>query len=242
MLTSMIMALVLIAISGVLICIGVFLLPIGGAPAAMGTATGVATGAEMMAAGSGLTGLLMACALYNEPAWVVMVNAGISSSIMMTVLMLSANVIYMLGRGIPPALATVEIDPVTKENNKPFITPGTVGHGVPTGGYVSGIFGSFVGGVGGALTFIPMYRFSSGIFDLLGSLPQTRPDLSAISLACITALGIYFINANIAAYSIKGVIEGWWDPKFKQIGRVATVCFIASFLFGIMVLLASVPL
>jgi len=48
----------LIAISGTLICLGVHFVPVGGAPAAMAQATGIGTGTVELAAGSGLVGLI----------------------------------------------------------------------------------------------------------------------------------------------------------------------------------------
>lgn len=243
----MITILIMIAIGGVLICTGVFFMPVGGAPAAMSTATGIATGCEMMAAGAGITGLLMSAALYGQPSYIVVLNAGISSAIMMCVTMLVANLIVIFGKGVPPALATVEKDPVTKENVKPFVTPGTVGHGVPTASFVSGFIGAFLGGIGGALTFIPILRvalsisqgLSAGIDVLLGAFTVSAgyQHVPLFVLAGMCALAMYFINANIAAYSIRGVIEGWWDPKFKRLPKTAVTCFVASLVFGILALL-----
>lgn len=243
----MIIILIMIAIGGVLICTGVFFMPVGGAPAAMSTATGIATGCEMMAAGAGMTGLLMSAALYGQPSYIVILNAGISSAIMICVTMFVANLVVIFGKGVPPALATVEKDPVTKENVKPFVTPGTVGHGVPTASYVSGLIGAFLGGIGGALTFIPILRVALSISQgqavnintLLGpfALSVGYQHVPLFVLAGICALAMYFINANIAAYSIRGVIEGWWDPKFKRLPKTAITCFIASVVFGVLALL-----
>ena len=50
-------ALIGIIIGGVLIGFGVHFVPVGGAPAAMGQAPGIATGVAMLAAGAGLAGL-----------------------------------------------------------------------------------------------------------------------------------------------------------------------------------------
>jgi tetrahydromethanopterin S-methyltransferase subunit D len=54
----------LIAISGTLICLGVHFIPVGGAPAAMAQATGIGTGTVELAAGSGLVGLLTGAYMY----------------------------------------------------------------------------------------------------------------------------------------------------------------------------------
>jgi tetrahydromethanopterin S-methyltransferase subunit D len=248
---TIIIILILIAIGGTLICAGVFFIPVGGAPAAMGTSTGLATGCEMLAAGSGITGLLMTAALHIQttptwPAWFIVINAGISSALMLSVSFLIANVLYTTGCGIPPALATVEHDPVTKENLKPYITPGTVGHGVPTACFISGIIGGLLGGIGGGLTATVIYRVSCGCLNLseiLGVAPSLPLQVPFMALASVTAIGIYFINANIAAYSIRGVVEGWWDPKFrKSLPKTLLVCFIASIVFGVAALLVAAPI
>lgn len=241
-----ILILVAIAIAGVLISIGTMLLPIGGAPAAMFTSTGIATGAEMMLTGSGITGILMSAALFRENGLIAMVNAGLSSAIMMSTTMLICNFLAVYGRGVPPALSTRGRDPVTGENVKIYITPGTTGHGVPTACFISGVIGAFLGGLGGALTFIPVFRVL--MFKALGLTPSIGAMFSqlevpvssvptSIVIAATTALGMFLINANITAYAIRGVIEGWWDPKFKAAPRVASACLLASLIFGGIVLL-----
>ncbi len=53
----MFMALIGIIIGGLAIAFGVHFVPVGGAPAAMGQAPGIATGVAMLAAGAGLAGL-----------------------------------------------------------------------------------------------------------------------------------------------------------------------------------------
>ncbi len=245
--------LILIAIGGTLICIGVFFIPVGGAPAAMGTAPGLATGCVMLASGSGITGLLMTAALHitgppafnTWPSIYIIMNAGVSAAIMLAVAFIIANILYVFGRGIPPALSTVQKDPVTKDDNKPYITPGTVGHGVPTACYVSGVIGGFLGGVGGALTATIVYRISSGLMSLneiLGIAPSLPLNVTSMALAAVIALGIYFINASIAAYSVRGVIEGWWDPKFRKfLPKTVAVCFMASIIFGVAAILVAAP-
>ncbi|MGP3666916.1 MAG: tetrahydromethanopterin S-methyltransferase subunit D [Candidatus Bathyarchaeota archaeon] len=241
---TLITILILVAIGGTLICIGVFFIPVGGAPAAMATATGLATGCEMLAAGSGITGLLMTAALHIQPGipgWLIVLNGGISSALMLCVTFVICNLLLIFGRGIVPALATAERDPVTKEHVKKYITPGTVGHGVPTACFISGVIGGFLGGVGGALTATVIYRVSlglTGLGEILGVAENLTLNPTLMALACITALGIYFINANIAAYGIRGVIEGWWDPKFKKyLPKAGPVCFIASLVFGLLAIL-----
>jgi tetrahydromethanopterin S-methyltransferase subunit D len=62
-------SILLIAISGTLICIAVHFIPVGGAPAAMAQATGIGTGTVELAAGSGLVGLITSSYMYAyEPS------------------------------------------------------------------------------------------------------------------------------------------------------------------------------
>ncbi len=249
-LLTLVILIILIGISGTLISLGVFFIPVGGAPAAMGTSTGLATGCEMLATGSGIAGLLITAGLHcftlpTWPAWFIIVSAGLSSSVLIATNSIFVNLLLITGCGIPPALASKERDPVTKDHVKPYATPGTLGHGVPSACMVSGITGGFIGGVGGSLAATIIYRVSCGcsnLGEILGVVPSLPIQVPFMALAGILAVGIYFINANITAYSVRGVVEGWWDPKFKKfVPRTSLVCFIASIIFGIAALLVSVP-
>ncbi len=51
---------VLVALGGLLVGLGVHFVPVGGAPAAMAQATGIGTGTTMLAASSGFLGLISA--------------------------------------------------------------------------------------------------------------------------------------------------------------------------------------
>lgn len=85
-LTSNLLNILLIAISGTLICVAVHFIPVGGAPAAMAQATGIGTGTVELAAGSGLVGLLTASHLYtNEPnaSMALVLAAGAMGSMIM---------------------------------------------------------------------------------------------------------------------------------------------------------------
>ena len=149
---SLILLIVLIAIGGVMIGAGVHFIPVGGAPAAMSTATGVGTGTAMLAAGAGLTGLITAASMPLTQPWYIVGAAGaIGSMIMLGITMLVANLVYVYGVGVVPAASKVDVDPITGRNQEIFKTPGTEGHGVPTSCFVSGIIGALLGGVGGGL-------------------------------------------------------------------------------------------
>src|SRR5450759_4511027 len=93
----------LIAISGTLICIGVHFVPVGGAPAAMAQATGIGTGTVELAAGSGLVDLITSAYMYsNAPdasMAVVLTSGAMGSMIMIASTMLAGNLIYGYGVG-----------------------------------------------------------------------------------------------------------------------------------------------
>jgi tetrahydromethanopterin S-methyltransferase subunit D len=215
-----------IAIGGIMIGAGVHFIPVGGAPAAMSTATGVGTGTAMLAAGAGLTGLITAATMTGEPFYIIGIGGAIGAMIMMGITMLIANLIYIFGVGIVPAASKVPVDWITKRNQEPYKTPGTEGHGVPVTSFISGLIGGLLGGFGGGLVY---YGINTAVNE---STFVTDPAIS-IGLAAILGVGVFFINSVIASYNIGGTIEGMHDPKFKRIGTGALACAIASIVVGI---------
>ena len=215
-----------IAIGGIMIGAGVHFIPVGGAPAAMSTATGVGTGTAMLAAGAGLTGLITAATMTGEPFYIIGIGGAIGAMIMMGITMLIANLIYIFGVGIVPAASKVPVDWITKRNQEPYKTPGTEGHGVPVTSFISGLIGGLLGGFGGGLVY---YGINTAVNE---STFVTDPAIS-IGLAAILGVGVFFINSVIASYNIGGTIEGMHDPKFKRIGTGAIACAIASIVVGI---------
>ncbi|NPB02141.1 MAG: tetrahydromethanopterin S-methyltransferase subunit D [Methanopyri archaeon] len=205
--------LILVTFGSVLITIGVHYVPVGGAPAAMATATGVGTGTTQLAAGSGLTGLITAAAMSDKPFVVILWNGAIGAALMIAITMLVGNFIYIYGVGVPPCSAKVDKDPITGWDQDPYVTPGTEGHGIPTVSFVSGIFGGLLGGAGGGMVYFSLYK-------VLKMSP---------ALAGITAMGIFYANSVLASYNIGGTIEGYHDPKFKRVHRA----IISSIVFGI---------
>jgi len=219
---SAIIPLIEITAAGAIINASVHFIPVGGAPAAMATSTGVGTGTTQLAAGAGFTGLLgaavMSATVGLSPIGMtlIMISGAISSMIMLGVTMLIGQLIYVFGVGVVPAADKCEIDPITKDPQKPYVTPGTTGHGVPTVCFISGLIGAALGGIGGALAYIALRK--------LGLEP---------GVAGMLAVGFFFINAVIASYNIGGTIEGFHDPKFKKLPNGVIASTIASILFGI---------
>ena len=211
-----------ITVGGVLIGGGVHFVPVGGAPAAIATATGVGTGTAMLAAGAGLTGLIVAASMTGQSPLLIMAAGAVGSMLMIGITMLVGNLIYVYGVGTVPASAKVTVDPITKLNQEKYVTPGTEGHGIPTVCFVSGIIGGALGGLGGGLIY----------WALNSALGASYGAAGAVGLAAIFAVGIFFINAVIASYNIGGTIEGFHDPKFKRIGRGVLACLIASVVMG----------
>ena len=220
-----------IILGGVLIGGGVHFIPVGGAPAAMSTATGVGTGTAMLAAGAGLTGLITAASMPAGTAWYIIGIAGaLGSMIMMGITMLIANFIYVFGVGIVPAASKVEVDPITGRNQEKFKTPGTEGHGVPMVSYISGLIGGLCGGLGGGLVYF-------GISEAAKASALFADPAIAVGLSAILGTAAFFINSVIASYNIGGTIEGFQDPKFKRIGTGIVSCAIASIVIAIFVIL-----
>ena len=226
-----------ITVGGVLIGGGVHFIPVGGAPAAIATATGVGTGTAMLAAGGGMTGLITAAAMTGQPLWLILAGGAVGSSIMLGITMLVGNLVYVWGVGCVPASAKIEYDPITKYEQSKFVTPGTEGHGIPTVCFVSGIIGGALGGIGGGLIYWALY---SGLYTLpgyLAPLSTSGVSIGAATVAATFAVGVFFVNAVIASYNIGGTIEGFHDPKFKRLPRGALACIIASLVTGIIAVL-----
>ncbi len=217
---------------GLLIGGGVHFIPVGGAPAAIATATGVGTGTAMLAAGGGMTGLITAASLTGQSLPLILASGAIGSALMLGITMLAGNFIYVWGVGCVPASAKVDTDPLTKYNQEKYVTPGTEGHGIPTVCFVSGIIGGLLGGIGGGLIYYALYN------ALVATPAYAVPagatvSVAAATLAGIFALGTFFVNAVVASYNIGGTIEGFHDPKFKRLPRGALACIIASLVIGI---------
>lgn len=215
-----------IAVGGVLIGGGVHFIPVGGAPAAIATATGVGTGTAMLAAGSGMTGLITAAAMTGQPLWLILASGAVGAVLMLDITMLIGNFIYVWGVGCVPASAKVEYDPITKYPQEKYITQGTEGHGIPTVCFVSGTIGAALGGIGGGLVYWALY-------SALTTAGLSYSSLAATTVAGIFAVGVFFVNSVVASYNIGGTIEGFHDPKFKRLGRGIVACFIASLVIGI---------
>ncbi len=213
-----------IVIGGLLVGVGVHFVPVGGAPAAMAQATGVGTGTVQLAAGSGLTGLLSAGLMMSvtDNILLIVISGAVGAMIMIDATMVVGNWSYIYGVGVPPASGKVDYDPITKEPQPPYVSPGTVGHGVPTVSYVSGTIGGFLGGAGGSLIYYALMNINH------------NPGLSGMF-----AIGIFVVNAVLASYNIQGTIEGFHDPKFKRVPAAFQACLAASLVIGIIAVLIS---
>jgi tetrahydromethanopterin S-methyltransferase subunit D len=221
-----------VTVGGALIGGGVHFIPVGGAPAAIATATGVGTGTAMLAAGSGMTGLITAAAMTGQPLWLILAAGAGGAALMIAVTMLVGNWVYVYGVGCVPVSAKVNTDPITKLPQEKYVTPGTEGHGIPTVCFVSGVIGGILGGLGGGLIYWAVYE-SVAILPAYIATIIGQPSIPAAMVAGIFALGVFFINAVIASYNIGGTIEGFHDPKFKRIPKGVLACLIASLVTGL---------
>jgi tetrahydromethanopterin S-methyltransferase subunit D len=217
-----------VVIGGLLASLGAHLLPVGGAPAAMGTATGIATGTVQIMLGAALTGLFTAAnvAMFTDSLLLVALSGAVGATIMIDVVMFMANILYAFGCGVLPISGRVDVDPVSRESQKEYRTPQTDGHGVPNVVFVSGTLGGFLGGFGGALMYWTLLIYS-----------KFTPGTAAIA-----SLSIFVANAILAAYNIRGTIEGFHDPKFKRLPKALIASLAVSLLAGIVVLLATIGL
>ena len=229
---SIILMIILLIIAGVAMGAGVHFIPVGGAPAAMATATGVGTGTAMLAAGAGMTGLITAASMANENPVLIVVAGAIGAAMMMGITMFFANLIYVYGTGVIPVSAKVEKDPITGLPQEAYKTPGTEGHGVPTVSFVSGLIGGALGGLGGGLSFYAISDVAKVTFKNVMANPSPE---TIIIIAAICSIGLFFVNSVVASYNIGGTIEGFHDPKFKRIPKGALASIIASLVIAIFI-------
>ncbi|CCJ36663.1 tetrahydromethanopterin S-methyltransferase subunit D [Methanoculleus bourgensis MS2] len=227
------LALVGIIIGGVLIGFGVHFVPVGGAPAAMGQAPGIATGVAMLAAGAGLAGLFGGA--WAAPLGFPLALAGgaIGGGLLMAITCTMVNVIYIFGMGIPAASGKVAKDPITGDTFPEYKSQGTEGHGLPFISWVGGVIGGALGGLGGTLIYLELLDiYQAQMPALLGATVEQIAPI-AISLAGVFAVGMFLMNAVLAAYNITGTIEGPHDPKFKRFPRAIIAAAAASAVAGI---------
>jgi tetrahydromethanopterin S-methyltransferase subunit D len=231
---TILMNILLIAISGTLICLGVHFVPVGGAPAAMAQATGIGTGTVELAAGSGLVGLITGAYMYanvdNAPMSLVLAAGAMGSMIMISSAMFAASLIYAYGVGVPFASAQTKKDPITGERQDLYMSKGTQGHGLPTVCFVSGVIGAGLGGIGGALIY----------YVLIGIYSEFISSTSAAAVAGVFTMGVFYVNAVVPSYGVGGTIEGFHDPKFKRvIPKDAFTSFFVSLLLGVVAIVIA---
>jgi tetrahydromethanopterin S-methyltransferase subunit D len=235
---TMALALVGVIIGGILIGFAVHFMPVGGAPAAMGQAPGIATGVAMLAAGAGLAGLFGGAFAAEIGFWVAIAAGCVGGGLMMAITCMMVNVIYVFGMGIPAASGKVKVDPLTGDSQPEYKSQGTEGHGLPFISYVGGVVGGLLGGGGGTLIYLELlYVYEAELPALLDVPIAEEVKIIAISLAGIFAIGMFLVNAVIAAYNITGTTEGPADPKFKRFPRDVIASAVASAITGIVALL-----
>jgi tetrahydromethanopterin S-methyltransferase subunit D len=235
--TGAAIALVGVAIGGLLVGFGVHFVPVGGAPAAMGQAPGIATGVAMLAAGAGLAGLFGGAWAAELGFAVALAGGAVGGGLMMAITCMFVNLIYVFAMGIPSASGKVEKDPITGDTFPEYKSQGTEGHGLPFISYVGGVIGGALGGMGGTLIYLEFLDVYEQLLPSLLSAPVEEIMPLAVSLAGVFAIGLFLVNAVLAAYNITGTIEGPHDPKFKRWPRAVVACFVASAVTGMVAML-----
>lgn len=233
-----------IIIGGSLIAFGVHFVPVGGAPAAMGQAPGIATGVAMLAAGAGLAGLFAGAWAYSVTGdfLVAIISGAVGGGLMMAITCLMVNLTYVFAMGVPAASGKVDKDPITGYTFPEYKSQGTEGHGLPFISYVGGVVGGLIAGLGGTLIYVELLIiYSAGLPILLQTTEEATLPL-AISLAGVLAIGFFLVNAVLSAYNITGTIEGPHDPKFKRVPRAVIGCAVASAFCGLISILIVAPL
>ena len=234
-------ALIAVILGGALVGFGVHFVPVGGAPAAMGQAPGIATGVAMLAAGAGLAGLFGGAWAASENLGLLtsVVAGGIGGALLMAITCLFVTLIYAYGMGIPSASGKVKVDPITGDTQAEYKSQGTEGHGLPFSSFVGGVIGGFLGGVGGTLIYYALLKVYEAKLPALLSASAVAVVPIAVSLAGIFAIGLFLVNAVLAAYNITGTTEGFHDPKFARFPRAIIACLTASAVCGIVAILVA---
>jgi tetrahydromethanopterin S-methyltransferase subunit D len=236
------MALIGIIVGGVLIGFGTHFVPVGGAPAAMGQAPGIATGVAMLAAGAGLAGLFGGAWAAEQGMVVAVVTGGIGGGLMMAITCMMVNFVYVFGMGIPAASGKVLKDPITGDSQAEYKSQGTEGHGLPFVSFVGGVIGGLLGGAGGTLIYLELLSLYEATFPTMMNATEAQIMPVAVSVAGMFAVALFLVNAVLTAYNITGTIEGPHDPKFKRWPRAIVASAVASGLCGFVAILIVVPL
>jgi tetrahydromethanopterin S-methyltransferase subunit D len=231
------MALIGIIIGGVLIGFGTHFVPVGGAPAAMGQAPGIATGVAMLAAGAGLAGLFGGAWAAEQGMVIAVITGGVGGGMMMAITCMMVNFVYVFGMGIPSASGKVAKDPITGDTQAEYKSQGTEGHGLPFVSFVGGVTGGILGGAGGTLIYLELLSLYEATLPTLTGATAAQILPIAVSTAGIFAVGLFLVNAVLTAYNITGTIEGPHDPKFKRWPRAIVASAVASALCGFVAIL-----
>jgi tetrahydromethanopterin S-methyltransferase subunit D len=230
-------ALIGIIIGGVMIGFGTHFVPVGGAPAAMGQAPGIATGVAMLAAGAGLAGLFGGAWAAEQGMVVAVVTGGIGGGLMMAITCMMVNFVYVFGMGIPAASGKVSHDPITGDSQAEYKSQGTEGHGLPFVSFVGGVIGGILGGAGGTLIYLELLGLYEATFPAMMNATAAQVLPVAVAVAGMFAVALFLVNAVLTAYNITGTIEGPHDPKFKRWPRAIVASAVASALCGFVAIL-----
>ena len=231
------MALIGVIIGGVLVGFGVHFVPVGGAPAAMGQAPGIATGVAMLAAGAGVAGLFGGAWAAEQGIVVAVVTGGIGGGLMMAITCMLVNFVYVFGMGIPAASGKVLKDPITGDSQPEYKSQGTEGHGLPFVSFVGGVIGGLLGGAGGTLIYIELLNLYKVTLPTVLNASAADVLPVAVAAAGMFAIALFLVNAVLTAYNITGTIEGPHDPKFKRWPRAIVASAVASALCGLVAIL-----
>ena len=232
-------ALIAVILGGALVGFGVHFVPVGGAPAAMGQSPGIATGVAMLAAGAGLAGLFGGAFAVPLGLLTSVIAGGIGGALMMAITCLFVTLIYTYGMGIPSASGKVKVDPITGDTQAEYKSQGTEGHGLPFSSFAGGVIGGFLGGLGGTLIYYALLKVYEAKLPALLSASASAVVPVAVSLAGIFAIGMFLVNAVLAAYNITGTTEGFHDPKFARFPRAIIATLAASAVCGIVAILVA---
>jgi tetrahydromethanopterin S-methyltransferase subunit D len=230
-------AVLAIILGGALVGICVHFIP-ASAVGAMSAATGIPTGPSMLSAGAGMAAILSAAYALDRGGWVVVASGAAGSALMVVLTILGSNIVNAFGTGVPPASGQTASgqgilkstrDAFTGWDQKPYISPGTDGHGMPSQTLISGLIGGVIGGIGGALVFFAVYILISPVLS----------SREGFTISGFIGAGIFLINCVLPAYTLVGKTEGMFDQKIKRIPETLFSCIIVSSVIAVFIYTAA---
>jgi tetrahydromethanopterin S-methyltransferase subunit D len=143
--------------------------------------------------------------------------------------MVMANITYAFGVGTVICNMRRDPDIFTGWKQAPYTPPDGYGCGAPVQMYVSGILGSIIGGIGGAMVLY-------GIYQQIQSFGKTI----ALDVAGVLSFGVFLTVAVLATYVLQGNSDGFiHKEKMQRLPTTILSCAILTTMYAIVLAIAT---